>query len=343
MITHCFFVEARDYRRPDIVDIAFRPVESRLSLGEIAGVLRVGADRLPQFLTYRYVGANVPTTYQSGGWATFAAAPNGTVLVDRWMNYVGESSHVVFIGGRNPTRQVLTYRLQLQERASLLPCGRMGLVWTAPSRICAGEWWTNGQSFAGAVVSVAGSNDVALSDTNGEFRLTVPVPERYRVSVRDTTFAKFGLVRTGAPVTMETDDRADAPTRIALPPLLRMAKEACGKNRIGDAPGAVLLDLGGFGEYAATVIRARWSDPRDPRRAISTPANGHIALCGLRGGQQLELSLLRGSARLGSATLTVAGDERVDTLTIPNPEIARTSENQPTAATRPLPSSSPPR
>lgn len=192
--THCLSVR-RDNRRPSRIGIAFAPVRRQDSIPDIAGVLWL--NRQPMSLStleFEYRGVNgAIRDARAGGLIEFQTLTNGAPIIGYW--HIRSPRLLLRPTGRYERGRVEVTGTQpvvadLHQTGGLLAQGALvdSTVWTAQLASISGvvNYLLTGDGVPGAVVTLDSTDFVAVTDSQGTFRIPGLINGPYTLRVVDS-------------------------------------------------------------------------------------------------------------------------------------------------------------
>ena len=310
--THCY----RAVDGPEgLIGLAFEPTAER-TVADISGVLWVDRETIElRRLEFSYTRLPTGSAPLAGGAAEFRRLPGGAWIVGEWFvrmprlarqNVSGPS--VTF-----PDAMVVGY----------LDNGGRAMVASAPepgNRVAAAAAGTvvgmvydslAGGPIVGAVVSVSGEADSALTAEDGSFRLAVAsAGERFLV----VRHPRLGLISDGSSRLITVPQEGEVTVEVAVPPAAAFVRTFCGAQ--AGSAGVLGIAWGADGlPEAGLEIRTTWPGMAGGRisGAVSAGAQsttrGVYALCGLPSGRELTIKLMAGVRELSSVSVRLEPGE----------------------------------
>lgn len=302
---HCFRAVPAPRDRPGLIGLGFRPVESR-DVVDIDGVLWIDrASRELRFLEYRYTGlAGAGARSEAGGRVAFRRLPVGAWIVDDW--WIRTPSIALVIDrktGMSTGRDSLLGYVETAGRAEVVPRGSPTPAAAGPPAILVGTLHDSltGGPLAGALVTVPGAMDTAMSDAGGRFRLEVPGSGDRVVTVRHR---RLGLVADLSTQTLGFVPGQETVLTLAVPPVRDFTRVFCPPGQRGEA-GLIGLTLAGDDPSEGLLVRLSWVAPAGARAVqqhgveTRSVARGIYTFCHLPAGRAIQVELRRGGAVIG--------------------------------------------
>ncbi|MEP6691610.1 MAG: carboxypeptidase regulatory-like domain-containing protein [Gemmatimonadaceae bacterium] len=293
---HCFRIVAND-SAPEEVGLAFEPAPRR-RVADVRGTMWL--DRRTHELRWLEFGyANVPASpwgERVGGRVEFSKLPNGGWVVRRWWVRMPLLTRSV----DHPTSFIHQLR---EEGGEVIATELEG----ASRRLAALDGTlvdsTSGRPLADAVVTLAGTDFGAATDSLGRYHIDAVPAGRY-----DVTFAHARLASLGihAPLTSVTlKEGALGSAELAVPALLTIAATLCPTRSPADPPIVVrglVTDSAGT-PLAGVPVRAVWvPDVAGAPATVQTitGANGEYLFCDVRSvrGLRVRVRPARGPERI---------------------------------------------
>lgn len=217
--THCLSVRASSPDDPDLIGLAFEPVDGR-QVGELRGVLWLHR-RTAELRSMEYGYVNVPWRLSSeelGGRLEFTRLPNGRWIISSYVirtPYLG--TWRLPLPGRTEERRVVT---AVQEEGT-----RVEDVLDAQGRLTGwlGQGTFQGMVYdstlerplRGATVALFGTDYRAVTDAAGRFRMPGIAPGDYVATFRHPRRVELGYDPPPVPVTVEAGGVDE--TMLAIP------------------------------------------------------------------------------------------------------------------------------
>jgi hypothetical protein len=207
--THCFGTQTADADHRGQIGLTFTPIPARDTVVDVAGVIWLDSSGTAlRSLEFTYTALE-PAALRAnvGGRIGFRTMSNGVVVVDRWSLTLPVMSAV--LGGGLPAVKTRgTSRRMANTQVRVAGIEEVGGVvtkaawqdsttWRAPLTGITGIVRESGADspVPGAIVSLDGSNDVTLSNRDGEYMLAPVLPGRYMLSVLDTSLRQHASPR----------------------------------------------------------------------------------------------------------------------------------------------------
>jgi hypothetical protein len=238
--SHCMRLRSGEGDEAGMVGLAFEPLQGR-RIPDIAGTLWVdpGSWRLSHLeYSYRNVGTEVEVR-GIGGRVDFQVLPNGTWIVPEWRIRTPWLALGRDIEGRETIFQYGYH----EEGATVLSIREPGgeVIFSASTAALDGVVMEGPASepVAGAVVSLAGSDQQVSTDADGRFRFTEVAPGRYDVTVRHPTTTDYGLA--SPPVSVELVKGELATVVLLLTSPLALHEAECREELASRPEGSAIL------------------------------------------------------------------------------------------------------
>jgi hypothetical protein len=329
--THCFHIQSADEAHAGQIGLAFSPIRGRDDLVDVSGVIWMdsAAPKL-RSLDFAYTGLE-PAAIQAkaGGYLEFRTMPNGVSFIERWhlrlanMEVTTSSSNPMRRDGRPPKRNE-RFDLRVVE---IVEAG--GIVLDAT--------WADGEVFqdtpsivsglvtrrkantpvAGAVITLAGTSDTAMTDNAGEFEIQA-IPGRYSVVATDTTLRAFIAPRSER-LGVDVAHGAVAPVHMEFAPIGDVVNDICHGQRMRDS-SIILVGYVSRGDNATlrnTHVRALWQDDYTQQamgitvlqreQDATVDDQGRFIVCGVARERVVKLGLRQGDSHLADTTVRPFG------------------------------------
>jgi hypothetical protein len=326
--THCFHLRRGDSAHLGQVGLAFTPIGGRDTLVDVDGVIWVDA-KTPQLrsLDFTYTSLE-PAAMQAnaGGHIEFQTMPNGVSFISRW-NLLLASLDVPPNGvHRNVATVAKPRRTDLSELTlkELVDAGGLVLHATWPdgtdfvnplatiSGVVVGKG--AGLPAAGAIVTLAGTSDSAITDASGRFRIQT-LAGTYLLEARDTTLSAFVEPRSQSSV-VELRDGAEATARLEVTPIERALGDICrdqpmrpGSGLIVGYVGANGAKLPGDAYVEATFQHIETATFTTTTQKSSMDEHGRFMVCGTPKDRKVELRLKASTRTIADTTVIVERGE----------------------------------
>ena len=305
--THCFGTQTADADHRGQIGLTFTPIPSRDTAVDVAGVIWLDTSGTAlRSLEFTYTALE-PAALKAnvGGRIGFRTMSNGVVFVDRWSLRLPVMSAIV--GGPpavNPTRE--KSRRMANTRARVAEIEEVGGVvtnaawqdsttWRATLTGITGIVRESGADspVPGAIVRLDGSNDVALSDRDGEYMLAPVLPGRYTLSVLDTSLAGHASPRRSS---QAVDVGVDALVRVSprVESFVDVVADVCkGRRDARIITGRVTAPT-----LSNASVRAVWASPAGDSATTDARLDdrGRFLLCGPNAETHVALRLQAGRA-----------------------------------------------
>jgi hypothetical protein len=329
--THCFRLRAADSAHVGQTGLAFSPVPGRDTLVDVAGVIWMdaGAAQL-RSLDFAYTSLEpAAVAARAGGHIEFRTMANGVAFIERWhlrlanvqLNSIQRGAQVPM---RAPPRQVARRDRMDVRVVELIEAGGIvieakwpdGTVWTDTPASANGVVMQRrtDQAVAGALVTLVGTRDTAVTDTAGRFSISA-IPGRYLANVTDTVLQSFVKPRAASRHVMVSRSSSER-VRIDLPPVSDVVDDICRGQRMGIGR-VIITGLAATADatsLAGTRIEGRWKQKvlrgtnvfLDAMSAeVKLDEDGRFVVCGPARELELTLRLFRGSTQLADTTFVV--------------------------------------
>ena len=310
--THCFEVNPGGSGR-DLVGLSFAP-EPGTRRSDVAGTLWIDrTSRELRLLEYRYTGlTGAAALGDPGGEIHFQRLPSGSWIVREW---VIRMPRIMERRGPPPggDQWVITGWLEQGGRASVAPVPVPG---ANQGSLVEGETFDSLHQapLVGAVITIDGELDSAVTDSAGRFRLT----SRARGSrLLRATHPLLGIVSDNSTQEISLVPGRPARARIEVPSAASFARTLCGSGEHAHLVGVATASDGTPATSAR--IRASWYSSISDRGGASTRSltvesgpRGVFALCDLPASGQIRVDLLGEDGRvLGTVQVKTGPREAV--------------------------------
>ena len=333
--THCLSMREDARGRPGQVGVAFAPPRNRASVPDIAGVLWMTRDPLTlRTLEFEYRGVDQSVMdMRGGGRLEFETLSNGVPTMTSWLVRSPRLTYLpagTWLRGRAIREGEVSSIHEIHETGGLIASGLLsdGTSWSAPLATLGGLVLTSrtGLPVPGAVVTIDSTDQLAVTDSSGQFAFDELLPGPHTVRVRDTVAISTRLADSVTAVVSDSSIQqvvtrvvareiqiragSTAPLEIRLP--WRAAVSGCGvqdTDRRFFVMGVVMTP--DSVPVANASVRLRWSD--DARGGpiesiVDTRANtdGAFFVCGIPPERDLAtfVTLPSGSEMLGTARVS---------------------------------------
>jgi hypothetical protein len=291
LASHCFHAQRADREHAGMVGLAFAPVRAT-ERADVRGVLWLDAASAElRVLEYRYVGGPPALeTHAASGRVEFRRLPSGGWIVSRWRirmpsgasryrpssTTLPSAPRALVDGLREEAADVVEIRTPAGALVAMAALGGVtGVVFDS----------TRSKPLAGARVSLAGTQRVAVSDSAGRYTLQ-DVPEGVYSLV--FTHPRLDTLRfTPDPVRVASVPPQTAERELAIPPLGRVLTASCLRPAAegGALLGGVVTSRSAGTPVAGVPVRAAWLAPGesgDTVRAVAvSDAAGMYRFCAL--------------------------------------------------------------
>jgi hypothetical protein len=306
---YCFHLAAPDPARPLEAGVAFSPARSRRGRVDIEGTLWIDTvSRSVTDIEFRYRGLDRDAERAgAGGRVQFREMPGGVVFIARWwLRTLGPAPDAMDgpdepdARARPVPRRGGAAPLVLTEIGGELVRARWadGSRYDAPLGAVAIELRTEaGAPVVGALVGLARTDHLGVTDSMGRVLLGELLPGPYRAVLVDSLLAPLGIVLPVVGVEVAPGDTAVH--RRTAPSLDDFVADLCRAGGVGAEPAVLLGRIVDADGTPADGVRwrlrrsdgTRWSVVADGGR---TGSDGRLQLCrGLAVGDVIELAAWR--------------------------------------------------
>jgi hypothetical protein len=312
--THCFGTQTADADHRGQIGLTFTPIPARDTVVDVAGVIWLDSSGTAlRSLEFTYTALE-PAALRAnvGGRTGFRTMSNGVVFVDRWSLTLPVMSAV--LGGGlpavNPTRgksrrmantQVRVAEIEEVGGVVMNAAWRDSTTWRAPLTGITGIVRESGidSPVPGAIVSLDGSDDVTLSNRDGEYMLAPVLPGRYMLSVLDTSLRNHASPRrTSRAVDVGVDELVRVAPRVES--FVGVVADVCqGRRDARIITGRVTSAT----PLSNARIRAAWASPAGDSATTDARLDdrGRFLMCGPKAEAQVGLRLQTGRAEADTA------------------------------------------
>lgn len=303
--THCFRAVPGERGH---IGLAFDPVPNR-KFPDVSGTLWVkrSTSELTD-LSFKYTGL-LPDLARAdlGGRIEFQRLPSGNWIVSFWHVRMPllDSAKSQLPWSTDPQRTRLLRYIDRGGRATIAHESTV----VADRAIVTGSVFdgTTGHGLSGAVITVAGSADSAVTADAGVFSIALPIAGPRTVTV---AHPKFALLRGASTQEVLLSLGDTSRIEFAVPPLATFVRMWCGSP--GRRSGAVGIAWGADGRpYGNGELQASWRKPQGGTRTgeLRTDANGGYALCDLPPNQPVAIKLVKRDRVLADTSLQLGWAE----------------------------------
>jgi hypothetical protein len=188
---YCFQLAGAEPTRPHQVGLAFEAANHKRGRVDVEGAVWIDSTtRSLEEIVFRYVGLDRRfDRYEPGGRVSFHTMADGTPIIDRWVirpiGYPATSSRFV----------VMTF-VEMHESGGEVASARWkdGRSWVAPLGSLTGIVTRERRPAGGQIVTLAGTDYAAVSDSAGRFIIRDLVPGPYTIAVADSLLAPLDIV-----------------------------------------------------------------------------------------------------------------------------------------------------
>lgn len=333
---HCLRIASRDSL--GWIGLEFEPVSRREGVVDIAGTLWLDRRTAElRVLTFRYT--NVPRVVSdagAGGRLELARLADGGWVVSRWALRLPVVTGAATVGGRFAGWEVpevaVTGGALVETRAegSVVWRGSLASVSGAVSQ------QEGGAPVGGAVVSLAGTDYLALTDSLGTFVIPDVVAGSYRIEVNWAPLDSMGIV-SHARRELVVPDSGEEIVRLQTPTLDAGLALVCGRDAARQRQAmirGVLRAPDGSPVKRGTRVSVAWNHVvtnasgeqllREGTRAARTDALGRFTLCGVPRDTPLDLRAPATTATRLEVIVPATRPFAWQPVTLPTPPVATT-------------------
>ncbi len=188
---YCFGLAKLDEDRPHQIGLTFEAAAHKRGRVDVEGAVWIDStSRSLVEIVFRYVGLERRfEKYEPGGRVSFHTMADGTAIIDRWtIRPIGmpESSR---------SRGAMISPADMHESGGEVARARWddGKTWTAPLGKLTGLVTREHAPAGGQVVTLAGTDYAAVSDSAGRFTIPDLVPGPYSIAVTDTLLTPLDI------------------------------------------------------------------------------------------------------------------------------------------------------
>lgn len=308
--THCFGTQTADAEHRGQIGLTFTPIPSRDTVVDVAGVIWLDTSGTAlRSLEFTYTALEpAALKVNVGGRIGFRAMSNGVVFVDRWSLRVPVMAAILSsaLPAGNPTdgksRRMANTRARVSEIEEvggvvMNAAWQDSTTWRAALTGITGIVRELGADspVPGAIVSLDGSNDVTLSNRDGEYMLAPVLPGRYMLSVLDTSLTRHASPRR---MSRAVDVGVDELVRVSprVESFVEVVADVCkGRREAHIITGRVTATTT---LSSSARIRATWASPSGDSATSDTRLDdrGRFLICGPNAEAQVALRLQSGRA-----------------------------------------------
>ena len=293
---YCFRLADSERERPHQIGLAFEAASHKRGRVDVEGAVWIDSTtRSLVEIVFRYVGVDRRfQKYEPGGHVSFHTMPDGAPIIDRWLIRpigVPEGSRIGF-GMISPS--------DLHENGGEVARVRWsdGKTWTAPLGTLTGIVTLERAPASGRVVTLAGTDYAAVSDSSGRFTIPDLVPGPYSVAVADTVLAPLEIVlKTRVGFVAARDSTISV--AFEAPTAEEYAAQLCPRNPPTEGRAVILgraLQADGSPVASAQVDAALVSDTALVHLAKGkTDGRGLFNICNVPVGAKLQVRVERDS------------------------------------------------
>jgi hypothetical protein len=211
--THCLSVQTADRAHPGEIGVAFTPTSDRTAVPDIAGVLWLTRSPMAlKSLTFEYRGVEQSIlNMRAGGRLDFETLSNGVPIIRSWTlrsPRIGYRRGAQYINGRYSRDTVRTLVLEIHETGGMITGGRLadGTVLTVPLATLGGRVLQvrTGEPSRGARVTLDSTDQVSITDGDGQFSFEDVLPGPYIVRARDSVMIHSATVDSAGNIAPDT-------------------------------------------------------------------------------------------------------------------------------------------
>src|SRR5262249_41502952 len=189
---YCFQLAKPDRERPHQVGLAFEAATHKRGRVEVEGAGWIDSTtRSLVEIVFRYVGIDRRfEKYEPGGRVSFHTMADGTPIIDRW------SIRPIGVPASSRIGIVVVTPNDMHESGGEVARarGEDGRTWTASLGTLTGIVTASHVPIGGQIVTLAGTDYSAVSDSTGRFTITDLVPGPYAVAVADSILAPLEIL-----------------------------------------------------------------------------------------------------------------------------------------------------
>lgn len=187
---YCFRLADADRDRPHQIGLAFEAASHKRGRVDVEGAVWIDStSRSLVEIVFRYVGIDQRfDKFEPGGRVSFQTMADGAPIIDRWL--------IRPIGVPATSRNVHVSPNDLHESGGEVARARWedGKTWVAPLGTLTGIVTQDRRPAGDRVVTLAGTDYAAVSDSAGRFTIPDLIPGPYSVAVADTLLAPLDIV-----------------------------------------------------------------------------------------------------------------------------------------------------
>jgi hypothetical protein len=299
---YCFQLAKADRERPHQVGLAFEAATHKRGRVDVEGAVWIDSTtRSLVEIVFRYVGIDRRfEKYEPGGRVSFHTMADGTPIIDRW------SIRPIGLPESSRMSVVVISPGDMHESGGEVARARWadGRTWSAPLGTLTGIVTRNRIPTGGQLVTLAGTEYFAVSDSAGRFTINDLVPGPYAVAVADTILAPLEIVlRTQVLFTAVRDST----TRVAFeaPTAEEYAAQMCSRQppSVGRAVivGRALLSDGSPAVGAQIEVALVSADGLESLSKDKADGRGLFHICNVPVGRKIEI---RAERETKTATLS---------------------------------------
>lgn len=346
--THCFHVSRDDNAHADEIGLAFEPAPHRDELVDVRGVLWLDPNAPAlRSLEFRYTRLD-PAAIEAGAGGTihFQTISNGVVAISDWMVMLPaleesrgtrRSLDLGANGSLQPRRRRRMAKsvVQLRETGGVLLNATWpdSVEWRAPMATIAGRVKTEGTGapLSHSLVTIAGTADSAVTDSEGRFEFSPMLPGRYAFQGTDTSFSFVAAARSVThSVSVAPGDTATLdftlPSRETTLAKACSASDSRSEPAISDSrtggtrqrsvllgqvvlpPGTPTAGLQLTGRWEAGYVLGPTTAIKEDGGTMDLASSGRFMLCRVARLRPVMLQLSKAFTRLADTLVIVPGD-----------------------------------
>jgi hypothetical protein len=212
-ITHCLSMQADARAHPGEVGVAFTPTSDRRSIPDIAGVLWLTRSPMAlKSLTFEYRGVDKAIMeMRAGGRLDFETLSSGVPIIRSWhvrSPKLGFQPSTRYLNGQLITEGELATVLEIHETGGLITGGRLtdGTILTTPLATLGGRVLQvrTGEPSAYARVTLDSTDQVAITDRDGQFSFEGVLPGPYILRARDSVLIHSATMDSAGQIVRDT-------------------------------------------------------------------------------------------------------------------------------------------
>jgi hypothetical protein len=189
---YCFQLATPDRDRPHQVGLAFEAAAHKRGRVDVEGAVWIDSTtRSLVEIVFRYVGIDRRfEKYEPGGRVSFHTMADGIPIIDRW------SIRPIGVPASSRLGIVAVLPSDMHESGGEVAGVRWedGRTWAAPLGTLTGIVTHGHVPIGGQIITLAGTDYFAISDSAGRFTITDLVPGPYAIAVADTVLTPLDIV-----------------------------------------------------------------------------------------------------------------------------------------------------